>query len=178
MSRQYFMDTLVDPPIANLTAIVATTETALWNVASFSPIAPNDCRPGKIYKVTAGGIITTGASGTLTITPRFGLTVAGVTMGASIAQTVPVSLTNVPWELSFTTVCRTVGAPGANSTVIGTGTYSMAGTAATAGSGMNVNFGGTSAAVDVSIATGVCIGWTLSVAGSVTPQYVFIQSLN
>ena len=172
------MDTLVDPPIANLAAIVATTETALWNVPAFSPIAPNDCRAGKIYKVTAGGIITTGASGTLTMTPRFGLTVAGVTMGASIAQTVPVSLTNVPWELSFTAVCRTVGAPGANSTVIGTGTFSMAGTAATAGSGMNVNFGGTSATVDVSIATGVCIGWTLSVAGSVTPQYVFIQSLN
>ena len=178
MSRQYFMDTLVDPPIANLAAIVATTETALWNVPAFSPIAPNDCRPGKIYKVTSGGIVTTGASGTLTITPRFGTTVAGVTMGASIAQTVPVSLTNVPWELSYTMVCRTVGLPGTNSTVIGTGTFSMAGTAATAGSGMNVNFGGTSATVDVSIATGVCIGWTLSVAGSVTPQYVFIQSLN
>lgn len=179
MSRQYFQDLLADPPIANLTAVVATVETILWNVSQFTPIAPNDCRPGKIYKVTAGGIVTTGASGTLTITPRFGLTVAaGITMGASIAQTVPVSLTNVPWELSFTAVCRTVGAPGANSTMIGTGTFSMAGTAATAGSGMNVNFGGTSATVDVSIATGVCIGWTLSVAGSVTPQFAFLQSLN
>ena len=178
MSRQYFMDTLVEPPLANLSAIVATTETALWNVASFSPIAANDCRPGKIYKVSAGGIVSTGASGTLTITPRFGTLVSDTTMGASIAQTVPVSLTNVPWELTYTMVCRTVGAPGANSTVIGTGTFSMAGTAATAGSGMNVNFGGTSATVDVSVTKGVCIGWTLNVAGSVTPQYVFIQSLN
>lgn len=179
MSRQYFQDTLNEPPIANLTAVTATTETILWNVSNFSPIPAGDCRPGKIYRLTAGGIITTSTSGTLTITPRFGLTVAAaITMGASIAQTVPVSLTNVPWELSFTLVCRTVGAPGTNSTVIGAGVFTMAGTAATAGSGMNVNFGGTSATVDVSIATGITIGWTLSVAGSVTPQFAFIQSLN
>lgn len=179
MSRQYFADTLCEPPIANLTAVVATVETILWNVSNYSPIAANDARPGKIYKLSAGGIVTTGASGTLIVTPRVGLTVAaGITLGASGAQTVPVSLTNVPWELSFTMICRTVGAPGVNSTFIGTGTFSMSGTLATAGSGMNVNFGGTSATADASIATGICIGWTLSVAGSVTPQYAFIQSYN
>ena len=180
MSRQYFADTLAESPLANLTAIVATTETALWLTSQYTPIAAYDCKPGKIYRVIAGGIITTAATGTLTITPRFGLTVAaGITMGASGAQTVPASLTNVPWELSMTVVGRTVGAfGGANGTVIGTGTFSMAGTLATAGSGMNVNFGGTSAAVDTTVATGICIGWTLSVAGSVTPQYVFIQSYN
>src|SRR4029434_8000121 len=31
---------------------------------------------------------------------------------------------------------------------------------------------------DVSISTGICIGWTLSVAGTVTPMYAFIQSIN
>ena len=179
MSRQYFADTLSEPPVVNLTAIVATTETALWDPTLYSPIAGNDCRPGKIYRVIAGGIITTAATGTLTITPRFGLTTGGVTMGASGAQTVPASLTNVAWELSMTVVCRTTGAAGsATGTVIGTGTFSMAGTLATAGSGMNVNFGGTSAAVRTDIATGICLGWTLSVAGSVTPQFAFIQSYN
>jgi hypothetical protein len=178
MSRQYFMDTLCDPPIANLSTIVATTETALWNAANYSPIAANDARPGKIYKVTGGGIVTTSTSGTLSITPRFGLTTGGVTMGVSGAQTVPVSLTNVPWYLEFICIVRTVGAPGANSTVLGTGQFCMSGTLSTAGSGLNIGYGGTSATVDVSVATGITIGWTLSVAGSVTPQYAFIQSLN
>lgn len=178
-TRQYFADLLAESPIANLTAVTATTETILWNVSNYSPIAANDCRPGKIYRLSAGGIVTTGASGTLIITPRFGLTVAaGITMGASGAQTVAISLTNVAWVLHMNVVCRTVGAPGVNSTVMGTGDFQMSGTLATAGSGMGVVFGGTSATVDVSIATGICIGWTLSVAGSVTPQYCFLQSLN
>jgi hypothetical protein len=167
------------PPLANLTAVTATVETILWNVTNYTRIEANEAEPGMVWKMTAGGIVTTGASGTLTITPRVGLTVAaGITLGASGAQTVPVSLTNVPWEMSFTLVCRSVGAPGANSTFIGTGTFSMSGTLATAGSGMNVNFGGTVATADASILTGLVIGWTLSVAGSVTPQYVFLQRFN
>lgn len=178
MARQYFVDLSADPPIANLTAVVATVETGLWNVAQFTPIPANDAKAGKIYRLTAGGIVTTGASGTLTITPRFGTTTGGVILGASGAQTIPVSLTNVPWELSFCMIVRTVGPPGANSTVVGTGSYSMSGTLATAGSGMNVNYGGTVATVDLSVAAGIFIGWTLSVAGSCTPQYAFIQPYN
>jgi hypothetical protein len=178
MSRQYFMDTLNDPPIANLTAVTATTETILWNVSNYTPIAANDCRPGKIYKVTAGGIMSFAGTGALTITPRFGLTVgAGITMGASVALTTPGVTTNQSWWLEFCCVCRTVGAPGVNSTVIGTGFFATNGTGG-AGTDVGVTFGGTSATVDVSIATGICIGWTLSVAGTVTPQYAFIQSLN
>jgi len=177
VSRQYFVDTLVDPPIANLAAIVATTETALWSAAQYSPIAANDSRPGKIYRVLAGGIMSFAATGTLTITPRWGLTVAGVTMGASIAKTTPGATTNQPWFLDFMVIVRTVGAPGANSTVIGTGTFSTNGLT-TAGSEFSLSFGGTSATVDVSVATGITIGWTLSVAGTVTPQFATIQSYN
>jgi hypothetical protein len=178
MSRQYFMDLLNDPPIANLAAIVATTETALWNPANYSPIAANDCRPGKIYRMTAGGIMSFAATGTLTITPRFGLTVGvGITMGASVAQTSPGVTTNQPWKMEMYLVCRTVGAPGVNSTVIGTGVFTTNGTG-TAGTGVSIVFGGTSATVDVSIATGICIGWTLSVAGTVTPMFAILQSLN
>src|SRR5882724_10683369 len=100
MSRQYFMDTLADPPIANLTAVVATTETALWSVSNYTPIAANDCRPGKIYKVTAGGIMSFAATGTLTITPRFGLVIGGITMGANVvAVTTPGATTAHPWTL-------------------------------------------------------------------------------
>lgn len=179
MSRQYFHDTLAEPPIANLTAVTATSETIMWNVSQYSPIAANDCRPGKAYRLMAGGIMSFAATGTLIITPRFGLTVAaGITMGASVvALTTPGATTAHPWFMDFIMVCRTVGAPGTNSTVIGTGTFST-GIPSAGSLPATQTFGGTSATVDVSIATGICIGWTLSVAGTVTPQWVVMTSLN
>jgi hypothetical protein len=180
MSRQYFADVIADPPTANLTAVVATVETGLWNVAQFTPIGGGDARDRKIYRVCAGGIWSTAAgAATLIITPRFGTTTGGITLGASGAQTVPVSLVNVPWSMEFTLVVRSVGAPGGNSTIVGTGFFRTQGTLATAGSGMIVSFGGTVVTTaDLSVAGGVFIGWTLSVAGSCTPEYAFIQSLN
>lgn len=179
MANQSFGSVIAIPPIANLAAVTATTETTLWNTAQFTPIPANDAIPGKIYKVTAGGIMSFAGTGTLIITPRFGLTVAaGITMGASVvALTTPGATTAHAWTLEFTAVVRTVGAPGVNSTVIGTGAFITGIPAAGSLPGSQV-FGGTSATVDTSIATGITIGWTLSVAGTVTPQYAFIQSLN
>jgi hypothetical protein len=181
MSRQYFEDLIIDPPVANLTAVTATVETGLWNVAQFSPIHAFDAYKGvgKIYRLMAGGIFSTAAAAsTLTITPRVGTTTAGITLGASIAQTVVASLTNEPWFLHSVWVVRTTGAPGANSTVMGTGLWNGGGAAATAASNNTVAFGGTSATCDLSIETGIFIGWTLTVAGSVTPMWVTMQSLN
>jgi hypothetical protein len=179
VSRQYFSDLLADPPLADQTAVTATSETILWNVSRYTPIAANDAKPGKIYKVTAGGIMSFASTGTLIITPRFGLTVAaGITMGASVvALTTPGATTAHPWFMEFVCVVRTVGVPGTNSTVIGTGWFAT-GIPAAGSLPATQTFGGTSATVDVSIATGICIGWTLSVAGTVTPQYAYIQSLN
>jgi hypothetical protein len=174
------MDTLADPPLANLTAVTATVETILWNVSNYTPINANDARPGKIYKMTAGGIVTFATTGLISVTPRIGLTVgAGITMGVTPNPVnVPGTIeTNVPWTMEFNMVCRTIGAPGANSTFIGTGWMNIAGLA-TAGQAISIGFGGTVATADASIATGICIGWTLTVAGSITPQYAFIQSMN
>lgn len=177
MSRQYFQDLLVDPPLANQSAIVATTETSLFPAAQYSPINIGDMRVGKVYKLSAGGIYTTGASGTLIITPRFGTSTSGATMGANAAANVPVSLTNVPWYLELNCVVRTVGLAGANSTVIGTGFFVGAGTGSV-GTALSFAIGGTSASVDATIAQGINLGWTLSVAGSCTPQWCTMQSLN
>ncbi len=178
MGRQLFQEgPYVDPPVASLTPLVATTAEALWIGASFTPIYANDPKAGKIYKVTAGGILSTGASGTLILLPQYGV-LGGTTLGTSVTQTVVVSLTAVPWYLEFTLVFRTIGAAGANSTCIGTGFFSCAGAAATAGSAFQLAFGGTSAAVDATINSGITISKTLSVAGSVTTQYAFIQALN
>lgn len=171
------LDTLAPPPTASLTAVTATVETALWVAATYSPIAANLATVGKVFRLTAGGIMSFAVTGTLTITPRFGLTVgAGVTMGASIALTTPGVTTNQPWRLDMIVVVRTVGV-GATSTVIGTGTFVTNGVGA-AGTDVALAFGGTQATVDVTVATGITIGWTLSVAGTVTPQYVFLEALN
>jgi hypothetical protein len=183
MSRQYFEDVpFGDVPIANLTAVTATTETILWN-QQFTTVPANDARAGKVYRLTAGGILSTGASGTLIITPRWGNGITGTTLGASVTQTVPINLTAVPWFMTAIVTVRTVGAPGANSTVMLNGSFQSAGTAATAGNAFVLAFGGTSGTVDLSTtgtATtgGIVIGWTLSVAGSCTPQQVVWQSVN
>lgn len=177
-SRQYFMDTLAEPPLANLTALVATTIEALWPAATYTPIPAGDAnRPGKMYEITAGGIWSTGASGTLIITPNVGVATGGATLGASATVTVPVSITNVAWFLKMLVVIRTTGTSG---TCIGTGCFWSGGIAANTSPGANtvVPFGGTSATIDTTVANGITIGKTLSVAGSVTPQFVSWQSLN
>lgn len=178
MSRQYFADVLVDPPIASGGALVSTAEEGLWAATDFTRIAANDCKPGKIYEVRAGGLITWASTGTLTLTPRMGLLISSPTLGVStVALTTPGVVTNAPWELSFTCVIRTIGAAGANSTAIGTGTFRSLGIG-TLGTTVMTAFGGTSATFDASVATGIWISKTLTVAGSITTQYVFIRSLN
>ncbi|HEV2084853.1 MAG TPA: hypothetical protein VGR09_07210 [Gemmatimonadales bacterium] len=180
MSRQYFADLLADPPLANLAAVVATVETTLWPTQQYTPIPAFDGRPGKIYRVTAGGIMSFAATGTLIITPRFGLTVAaGISLGASVvALTTPGIITANPWYLQFDCIIRSVGAPGsATSTAFGAGFF-CTGIPAAGSLPATQTFGGTQATVDTSIATGITIGWTLSVAGTITPGFAHIQSLN
>lgn len=175
MSRTYWEDTPVEPLCVSNTAIVATTETGLFQASQIT-IPALDVRPGKMWKLTAGGLVTTGGSGTLVITPRWGTTTSGITIGANAAQTVPISITNQPWTLEFNCICRTIGLAGVNSTFIGTGFFTSNATG-TAGTSFQVNFGGTSATGDPTLG-GLFIGWTLSVAGSVTPLYCILQSLN
>lgn len=179
MSRQFFADQPYnDVPIADLTAVTATVETGLWNVPQFSPIPANDARAAKVYEIIASGVYSTGASGTLTLTPRFGTTTGGISFGASVAQAVPVSLTNEAWAFHGFMTIRTVGVAGANSTATFVGTFNGGGAAATAGSSCVVVCGGTPATVDLSVAGGLFLGWTLSVAGSVTPKQVIWASRN
>lgn len=180
MSRQYLADApYSDPMIVSASAIVATTESALVPVvAQYTPIPASDARAGKVYKLTMGGIYSTGASGTLTITPRYGTSTGGVTFGASVAQTVPVSITGAPWFLEAFLTFRTVNnGTATSSTAMCHGAFWGAGVAATAASSCVVPFGGTSATVDTTTASGLWIGWTLSVAGSVTTESIIWQSL-
>lgn len=187
MGRQYFPDLGAEPNAADLPAIVATTETNLLtnaaNLALYTPIGigftPGGPQQGKIYHFVYGGIITTGASGTLTLTPRYGTTTAGVSLGASGAQTVAINLTNVPWFIDAWLVCRALSATASSSTFICSGKFSMSGTLATAGGGCIIPFGGTVATTcDTTAAGSLCMGWTLSVAGSVTPRIALVRPIN
>lgn len=180
MGRQVLQDgPYIDTMIASGSALVATTAEVLWASSDFSPIFARDAKAGKIYIVEAGGILSTAASAsTLTLTPGIGTTSPGTTLGASVAQTVPASLTAVPWVIQMRLVVRVIGAKGANSTIIGTGWFQCAGTAATAGSGFVLTFGGTSVSFDSTVENWVTIQKTLSVAGSMTTQYAHIFSRN
>ena len=178
MSRQYFADVLADPPLINpapTSPITATTESAMWTPAQWTPLNIGDARAGKVYQLKAGGIWSTSSSAsTLTLTPRLALTATTPLLGTSAAQVPPVSLSGVPWYMQFTLVVRTIGLTGANSTCVGNGFFAGASTAAA----FVVPFGGTVASFDATAATGLWMGWTLSVAGSCTPEWMTWQSLN
>lgn len=183
MSRQYFMDVLYEPTLADiLTYSTVTTEALLWPVAINTPIAANDARPGKLYKVTAGGVMTLPANtGSITLTPRFGLAANSSSMGASGAYFSPGANSARPWYLDCYVLVRTVAAAGgANSTAIAWGALHATGLLPTTSAPYVLPFGGTAVAtVDVGIASG--IGITIiwgTTAGSITTQFAVIQSLN
>lgn len=181
MARQYLQDgPFIDPPVADaLSANAATTAVSMWDGSVFTPVFANDPKAGKIYVVEAGGLITTAATGALTIAPGFGTSSPGTTLGSSIAQTAPVSSLSGPWYLRSVWVVRTISATtGANSTMIGSGTFISGGVAATANSGLQVAFGGTSCLFDPRVANFFTFQKTLSVAGSFTTQWATIYSMN
>jgi hypothetical protein len=180
MARQYLQDgPYIDPPVSSpLSADVATTAVSMWSGAQFTPLFANDAKAGKIYVIEAGGLITTAATGALTIAPGLGTSSPGTTLGTSIAQTAPVSSLSGPWYLRSTWVVRTIGAAGANSTIMGEGWFQSGGVAATANSGLQVTFGGTSCAFDATVNNFFTFQKTLSVAGSFTTHWCVIYAMN
>lgn len=182
MSRQFFMDTLIDPPIADvLTNTTVTTEFLMWDPAVWSPIPAYDGRPGKIYKVSAGGVITFPATtGSITLTPRYGLLVNSPSLGASGAQVSQGAATR-PWWLELTVVIRTTPvAGGATAAVAGWGFFAAQGLLTATSAPFLISFGGTAASTgNTGVATGIGVTmiWTTT-AGSITTQFVNLQSLN
>lgn len=172
MSIQNFRALMVDGPVANLPTITATTETVLLPTI-FTGIPAMDPRASASYKLTVGGTCTTGASGTLIITPRYGLVIGGTSMTASAAQTVVPSITLAPFLYECYVFIRAIGvAAGANSNVICTGKWVSGGAIATAASATVVTHTSTgSVAVDTTVASGLWIGVTFSVAPSVIPLW-------
>jgi hypothetical protein len=180
--RQYLQDGgFLEPAISDpLAANTATTG------GRHVPLAALRADPGlrlaarQEVHPRGGGLITTAATGALTIAPSISTTnAAGTTLGTSIAQTVPASSLSGPWYLRMILICRTTGDPGgANSSMIGWGQFISGGVAATANSGLQVTFGGTSATYDHGVSQSIFLSKTLSVAGSWTTQYVDLSAEN
>lgn len=168
--------------LANQTAITGTAEASMFPVAQYSGFAANQLRAGQVWHLTAFGIMTTaGASpGNITITPRFGTTVSGTSLGASAATALSASATNVAWRLEYDLIVRTIGNAGANSTVVGNGHFHTTVAAIAASVGNDVVFGSTaSVSVDTSVASGLVIGVTMgSASDTMTTLGVLLESLN
>lgn len=168
--------------LANQTAITGTAEAAMFPVAQYSGFSANQLRAGQVWKLNAFGIMTTaGASpGNLTITPRFGTSTSGTSLGASAATALNTSASNVPWVMEYWMVVRTIGNAGANSTVVGNGWFGTTVAAITAATGNQIHFGSTaSVSVDTSVASGLFIGVTMgSASDSLTTMGVMLESLN
>jgi hypothetical protein len=179
MSRQYFADTLNEPINADFTTITATTETVLIPTV-YTGIPANEPRAGKIYELTVGGTITTGTAGTMIITPRYGLVIGGTSLGVSPTQNYVPSITTAPFLYKCYLTFRSIGIAGANSTAICTGAWTSGGAVATAASATTVDHCTTGAAisVDTSVASGLWIGITCSVAPSIIPKWHVWRSLN
>jgi hypothetical protein len=173
MSRQYFRDLPIEPlPVANSAVILTSAaDTLIFAQVSQITIPAGDIRPGKCWKMTAGGVLTTGASGTWTITPRFGQIIGSPSMGASAAITSTVSGTAIPWMLEFWCICRTLGLTGANSTFTGVGKFA-AQSSTTVGAAWQILFGNTVASVDAfGISAGIQMSINASIAGAITPNF-------
>jgi hypothetical protein len=177
MARQTLQEgPYLDAPIASpVVALAATTIELMWNPLQFTKFYGDEARASRVYRVQAGGILTTNTTGALTISPSITTTNGtGTTLGVSGAQTVPgTALTAVAWWLDSAWVVRTIGAPaGSNATMIGEGFFHTMGVVGTAGAGpLTVTFGGTSAIFDQSISNAICMAKTLTVAGSLTTHW-------
>lgn len=185
MSRQYFEDLPNEPlNIANAAVSFLTAELPLFpdgtgNLGRQIAIPAGDVRPGKVWRLTASGIWTP-TVGTLILTPGWGTTLANrIALGASGAQLLPTVAAASQWWLTGLLICRTMGLAGAFSTFTAGGMFSAQGAVGTAGSAVQVCFGGTASAVCDPTIGGFYIGCTFSVtAASMTPQIVALQSLN
>lgn len=178
MSVSNFRALVVDGPTANLPTITATTETVLIPTI-FTPIPAMDPRASAAYKLTCAGTCTTGTAGTLIITPRYGLVIGGTALTASAAQNYVASITLAPFLYECYVYIRSLGvAAGANSNVICTGRWTSLGAIATASSETSVHHTSTaSIAVDTTVASGLWIGVTFSVAPSVIPLWALWERI-
>lgn len=179
MSRQSFADMLSEPINTDFATITAITETVLIPTL-YTPIGANEPRGGKVYELQVGGTLTTGTAGTLIIQPRYGLVIGGTALGVSPTQNYVPSITTAPFLYRCILAFRSIGLGATQSAVVCSGEFKAGGAVATAASATHVLHSTTGAAilVDSTVASGLWIGMTFSVAPSLIPKWHTWRSLN
>lgn len=167
-SDQLFVEPLQPIMMADGTQITGTTEASLWPI-QFTTFAANSNyihKAAQHLEFISFGVATTPASAatTATVTPRWGTTTSGTSLGPSAASaTVTASKTNVPYYLTGNLQVRSVLA-GANSVMVGGGDF-VCDQIAIPG----ICFGGTViSSVDTTASGGIWIGMTLGGSASFT----------
>jgi len=164
----------VNPPPDALSAVTfSASEQALWPATTWTPMTANLQAPAHFELFASGTITTVTSPGTMTLTPRWGTSVSGATLGASNAVTLTASVTAVPWQLYGEVTVRGAGT-GTNARVYGT--FQFLGKLAAAGNGaadQNLLFGYTAATGDSSGAQGLFMGLT----GSTTTPTITVQQI-
>jgi hypothetical protein len=168
--------------LADQTAVTGTSEAGLWPAAQYTAFTANSLRAGQVWYATAFGVGTTASAsqGNITLTPRYGTTTGGTSLGASSATALVASASNAPWKIEYMLVVRSVGLAGANSSVVGNGCFSPAQALVAASTGSQIMFGSTAGvSVDLSVAAGLFMGITLgSASDSFKTLFVGLESLN
>ena len=185
MARQGFTSAdVVDFPPASFAAVANTvTRTNLWTPAIWTSIPAFDMRAGKMYRMTAGGIISTTGAPTVIFNPTFGQSTTPATniaLGASTTTATGTGLANASWFVDFVLGCRQIGVAASTATITGNGSIQIGGPAATASIGLAL--GGTVVTTaDQTTAQGLCldITWgTASASNTITCQWANVRSLN
>jgi hypothetical protein len=180
MARQYLQDgPYIDPPVTSpLSADTATTALAMWSGAQFTPLFANDAKAGKIYVVEAGGLITTAATGALTIAPG-----SAPVAGHDARQ----RRSRRPFRRRRCRgrgICAASGLSGRSVLRARTRRSSAKGSVPVGRRrgdrehGLDVTFGGTSCAFDATVNNFFTFQKTLSVAGSFTTHWCYIYAIN
>jgi hypothetical protein len=114
--------------VASPSAITGTAEAGAWPVSPYTAVGANGPSPnantGQIWAVLATGVLTTPGSGatSITLTPRWGTSTGGTSLGASAASaTVGASQTAVPWVYVQLGTIRTASATASSSTIAANG---------------------------------------------------------
>ena len=183
-ARQGFasMDVRDFPPVS-FTAIASTvTETNLWVAADWTPIAADEVKAGKVYKVSFGGIISNTGTPTVIFTPRYGQSAtpaSNVTLGASPTVTTVTGLANHSFYGEFTLGFRQIAVAASGATGTGNGFVTFGNASANSTTAI---MGGTVATTLDNIADQgliVSLTWgTSSASNTCTCQWVVLRSYN
>lgn len=173
---------IADFPPASHTAVAnTTTRTNLWVPSLWTPIAAYDPKPGKMYHLRCGGIISTTGTPQITINTTFGQSAtpaSNLALGAATGPWTLATLTNSPWWAEFILGFRQIGIAAAGATATGNGFICIG----ASGSQSWQALGGTVVTTaDHTTAQGLVLDVTWSAASAsntMTAQWTNLQSLN